>query len=375
MSTFDIIVILAGVFLGSVIRASHLSAALGMSLIFPFCLGLNSNAALFAMVAVYCGGKIGRGVSAVFGAIFAALFVALLIPPMSSFASSLNSSEVLALCVFVVLSLALACEKKYVFHAFTSLAGGLLLPTVGIEISTGVQRYTFGMTELQGGIDFIVVAIGLCCLGEIFDLVSRGWRIRFRIEEETPHGVESSGSARSIGELAPAISLGIPCESETAILVALFSFYGMTAPSGTFTFWAVPVVICILARAICSNILVEPAVRAVNKSRFAEFFNPVALYPIFVTVAFCGVYSLHYRIFDMLSLIFFGFLGFFMKRYSFSIPLFLVGFALSSRMEQAFRGAYVWTWLNIALYALTAIVIWHTLKRWRLQDKPLECRE
>jgi TctA family transporter len=44
---------------------------------------------------------------------------------------------------------------------------GLLLGIVGTDVNTGVQRFTFGITELSDGIGFIVVAVGVFAIGEI----------------------------------------------------------------------------------------------------------------------------------------------------------------------------------------------------------------
>ena len=45
---------------------------------------------------------------------------------------------------------------------------GFALGTVGIDLETGNNRFTFGSAELIGGIDFIPIAIGLFGLGELF---------------------------------------------------------------------------------------------------------------------------------------------------------------------------------------------------------------
>ena len=51
---------------------------------------------------------------------------------------------------------------------------GFAIATVGIDIGTGQQRYTFGNVELINGIDFIPVAIGLFGVGEILHTLWRG---------------------------------------------------------------------------------------------------------------------------------------------------------------------------------------------------------
>lgn len=44
---------------------------------------------------------------------------------------------------------------------------GLILGLVGTDVSSGSQRYTFGVNELMDGIGFITVAMGMFGLGEI----------------------------------------------------------------------------------------------------------------------------------------------------------------------------------------------------------------
>jgi putative tricarboxylic transport membrane protein len=51
--------------------------------------------------------------------------------------------------------------------SFAMVALGLLLGIVGTDVNTGVQRFSFGITELSDGIGFIVVAVGMFAMGEI----------------------------------------------------------------------------------------------------------------------------------------------------------------------------------------------------------------
>jgi putative tricarboxylic transport membrane protein len=47
------------------------------------------------------------------------------------------------------------------------VALGRLLGIVGRDVNTGIERYSFGITELSDGIGFIVVAVGIFAMGEI----------------------------------------------------------------------------------------------------------------------------------------------------------------------------------------------------------------
>jgi len=55
---------------------------------------------------------------------------------------------------------------------------GLLLGIVGTDVNTGVQRFSFGVTELSDGIGFIVVAVGVFAIGEIVSKPRRSGRAR-----------------------------------------------------------------------------------------------------------------------------------------------------------------------------------------------------
>ena len=44
---------------------------------------------------------------------------------------------------------------------------GVLLATIGIHLTTGIERFTFGIPEFDDGINFVPVLIGLFAMGEL----------------------------------------------------------------------------------------------------------------------------------------------------------------------------------------------------------------
>ena len=50
------------------------------------------------------------------------------------------------------------------------------MTTVGIDLQSGVLRFTFGIPELQTGIDFVVVIVGIYGIGEVFKTTKRSKR-------------------------------------------------------------------------------------------------------------------------------------------------------------------------------------------------------
>ncbi|MBI2123283.1 MAG: tripartite tricarboxylate transporter permease, partial [Armatimonadetes bacterium] len=126
-------------------------------------------------------GKPGMALTAAFSSSFIGAFVSIVLftffaPPLAELALKFGPPE-----NFAVLILALA--------TFTGLGGGnpaktifmtllgLLLATVGFDIVSGQPRMNFGQVALQSGVNFIVIAIGLFGLGEIFLTVEEGLRL------------------------------------------------------------------------------------------------------------------------------------------------------------------------------------------------------
>src|SRR5699024_7654991 len=63
-------------------------------------------------------------------------------------------------------------EKNW-FKPIFSLTIGLLISTVGIDLITGDQRFTFGVLEIMDGIDFVVIIIGLFGISEVLKLLEK----------------------------------------------------------------------------------------------------------------------------------------------------------------------------------------------------------
>jgi TctA family transporter len=72
----------------------------------------------------------------------------------------LGPSDLAAMMV-CALSIAVALARFSRFRAFAMVLVGLLLATVGTDISTGEARFTMGLNELADGISSAVLALGL----------------------------------------------------------------------------------------------------------------------------------------------------------------------------------------------------------------------
>jgi len=101
-----------------------------------------------------------------FAGTVATVLVALFAPPLASAALKFGPAEYFSLVVLgLVISIALASGS--IIKALAMIVLGLLLGTVGQDLASGVPRFTFGIRELDGGLDFVSIAVALFGLAEI----------------------------------------------------------------------------------------------------------------------------------------------------------------------------------------------------------------
>src|SRR3546814_20789792 len=60
-----------------------------------------------------------------------------------------------------------------IFRGLASLFLGVTLGLVGIDLQTGQARFALGVPQLLGGIDVVIVAVGLFAVGETFFVAAR----------------------------------------------------------------------------------------------------------------------------------------------------------------------------------------------------------
>ncbi|MET4098641.1 putative tricarboxylic transport membrane protein [Agrococcus sp. UYP10] len=96
------------------------------------------------------------------------LFCAAAVPIASFARSSFKSPELFALVVFGI-AVMIGISSKSMLKGILGGLIGLMLGTVGAYSATADQRFTFGVLELQEGLNFIAVIIGLFGIAELFD--------------------------------------------------------------------------------------------------------------------------------------------------------------------------------------------------------------
>ncbi|MFG6668412.1 tripartite tricarboxylate transporter permease [Halomonas sp. HNIBRBA4712] len=195
---------LAGITIGSL---PGLSSTMGVALCIPITFNMPPDLALILLGAVYVssvyGGSItaillrtpgtdasiataldgyplsmaGRGgealgmatIASLFGGLFSVVVLIAIAPPLSHIALAFGPQEYTVLAIFgLVTIIGVASDRP--FKGILSAAIGLVLASVGLDMFTGTQRFTFGFSELFEGVPLLPVLIGLFSVSQAFNL-------------------------------------------------------------------------------------------------------------------------------------------------------------------------------------------------------------
>ncbi len=95
------------------------------------------------------------------------LLLAVAAPPLAEIALSFGPAEYFSLMILgLVASVALASGS--LLKAFAMIVFGLALGLVGTDVETGTARYTFGISELYDGLNFVAVSMGILASAKSF---------------------------------------------------------------------------------------------------------------------------------------------------------------------------------------------------------------
>ncbi len=187
-----------------------LSASITMALLLPFTFGMDPTMAIILLASTYVGAEYGGSIPAilirtpgtsaavttvldgyemhkqgksaealgislvvgVIGGLIGMILVVALTGPLSKVALYFTAPAYFALGVFG-LSLIATLSEGSLIKGFLAAIAGLAISTIGIDPLSGVQRFTFGSAELLGGIDAILVLIGMFAMAELLEQTSR----------------------------------------------------------------------------------------------------------------------------------------------------------------------------------------------------------
>ena len=349
--------------------------------------GRTQDAIGLAMTASATGGLIGGLVLVFFS------------PILAAFALEFAPPEYAAMAVFGLLTIAIVSEGTPV-KGLIAGGFGVLVATVGTDQFTNAYRFTFGAFQLTSGPHIVAVVVGLFALSELFFQVQRGGlldvprleRVQISLvglrlllrhkvnvlrsaligtglgaipgaggdvgafisygvakrlaapEERYGEGAEGGVVATEAanngccgGALIPTLSLGIPGDASTAVLLgALFLLgffpgpelfrYNADVAGGIFIAYLAGNLVLLLA-----GIFLAPAFSAVLRLRKAW------LLPTVLLMSVMGTYSLQNSVFDLWVMLFFGVVGYLMRRGGYPLAPIIIGLILGPVLENNLR--------------------------------------
>ena len=106
-----------------------------------------------------------------FGGMFGAITLLIVGPLLALIALNFSSFEFFWLALLGLMTSAFVSTASPA-RGLTSLLIGMLISTVGLDVTSGQPRFTFGIIDLMGGVSFIPVMIGMFALAEMFRTLS-----------------------------------------------------------------------------------------------------------------------------------------------------------------------------------------------------------
>ncbi len=333
-----------------------------------------------------------------FGGIFSVIALIVLSPVLARVAPMFGSREIFLAALLGMVLVVLAHRGK-VMAAGMMASLGILLNTVGLEPIQYSQRFTFGQSWLSGGINLIVVILGLFALSQAFVLLTgpdkrehaeairgglfAGFKelavykrvatvsasfgvlmgmipgvgeftaqfLSYTYAQKTsktpemfgngaPEGLvasETSNNAVPAAAMVPLLALGIPGEALTAMMLSVFYVHNVVPGPQLFQN-SMDFVVALYLALLILNVLVIIFLLFSTNLLLRVIEIPTRFLGIAVlTLSFVGVYSLRNSVIDCAIAGAFGIFGFILKRLDLPIVPIILGMVLGGIMEAKLR--------------------------------------
>ena len=152
---------------------------------------------------------------------------------------------------------------------------------------------------------------------------------------------EAANNGACGSTMIPMLTLGVPGDGATAILMGAFMLHGMVPGPSLFTEHG-NIVYAIMLGLIVVNVFMY-----ILGSGFTRFYAHITripyemLAPIVLTFCIAGAYSTNNRIYDIYVILLFGIVAYFLRRMDFQLVPILLGIVLGPLAEKNFRRAMV----------------------------------
>ena len=352
--------------------------------------GMGGKAIGMSTVASFCGGITG------------AIIMTFLSPQIAKIGLRFGPPEFFALAIFG-LGMIITISGRSLLKGIISALFGLLITTIGFDPLSGVPRFTFGSMNLLGGVTFIPALIGLFGYAQVFRNIEKMLIlpvVKSKVENILPRLKEIRASLKTIfksavmgtfigsipgtgcdiaafvaygeakrtskhpekfgtgilegvaapeagnngatgGAMIPMLTLGVPGDAVTAVLLGALTIHGLQ-PGPLLFRDHLDVIYPIFAGMILAQFILL-AVGLSGARIFARMINVdrKILTPIIFFLCVVGSYAMRFSFFDVgLSLII-GVIAYFMEYYGYTASPILLALILGPMAEQNLRRSLI----------------------------------
>lgn len=334
------------------------------------------------------------------GSVFGLIAMGLLAKPVTAIALKFQPMDYFLLALFGLATVGSLTSKSFSKGLLSALLG-IFLALIGLDSVVGTPRLTFGIQNLKAGISTVPALVGLFGFAEVLSVVADGavdgqvsgihkevvkmrdilkhfWHSMYyctigtfvgalpgaggpvaaflsygeakRIVknpsrpfgEGAVEGIVASESANNAcigGALIPMLTLAIPGDAVTAIILSVFYVHGLQ-PGPTFLKTSASSFQAILAGGLigCVFLLLLGLLVAPRISKIINVPKRILL-PIVTVLCVIGSYACNNRLFDVGLMLFFGVLGFLLRCRGYSVAPVTLGLVLGGMMDSNFRRA------------------------------------
>lgn len=427
----------AGILIGAI---PGLSVTMAIALLIPVTFTMDTVPGLVLLISVYVAGVYGGSISAillrtpgtpaaaataidgyaltqqglgakairvatigsVFGGLVSGVVLMVAAPLLARVSLAFGAPEYFLIAVFALLAIGGLAGGSFLLGVMAALVG-LLIGTIGMDLQTGVSRFTVGTQELQGGVQLIPAMIGLFSISQVFRLLNQrkkkldtaadrgskgtslkdlrkllptfgkssgigvfvgvlpgagenigAWMAYNEARRSSKHkeqfgkgameGVaapESANNAVVGGALIPTLTLGVPGSAATAVLLGGLIIQGMQPGHELFTQYATETYSMISAYMIATVLMGVLGLLLVPYIVRLTTLPPGPVALIITILAVVGTYSFRNSYFDVFVMMVFGVFGWFIEKVGINPAPIILGIILGPMAESGFRQSLV----------------------------------
>ena len=333
------------------------------------------------------------------GGLFGTVVLIVAAPVLADFATRFSSFEYFWL-VLLGLTCAVFITSDRPLKGLITLFLGLLVASVGLGNPAGFPRFTFGNTEMMGGIGMISMMIGMFAISEIIrfvvdtsppaemvvekvgNVLAGQWALAKKYPKQilrgsvlgtlvgalpgagadiaawmsyamskklskepekfgTGHveGIVESGSANNsalAGAWIPALVFGIPGDSITAIVIGVLYMKNMNPGPSLFTTNPQNIYAVFLLFIVANIIMIPMGILCIKAARQILKVPRNILMPIILVFCIVGTFAINNTLFDVGVMLAAGLVAYLLEENGFPIAPAILGVVLGNMLEENF---------------------------------------